>query len=441
MFGRYNFKEYINKGLESIGFKDETEIQSKIIPLVLGGNNVIGKSKTGTGKTHSFILPILQKIDESINEVQATIIVPTRELALQIYNDFIEIIKFSENRIDLRMYVGGTNRLQEIDRLKKSQPQIVIGTIGKIKDLASDNNLLKIYTSRFVVIDEADMVLEFSELEDIDYIFSRFQTPQYLSFSATLNPGLVVFINKYIEANVFIDLVGNDPLKDTIEHVFIPTKSKNKDEILLELLNVINPYLVLIFANTVQKVDEIASFLSENGVKTAKITGDLEPRERKQVIKRIKDGVYQYVVCSDIASRGMDITGVSHIVNYELPKDIEYYIHRIGRTARFESSGMAISFYDYDDANYLNRLSSKKISYKFMMIKDGELCITNARNSKSKQMKTSEISIHKKHPLDKKVKPGYRKKRNEAIKKEVRALKKKKIDNKYNRLKNTGSSE
>ena len=146
-FNIYNFKEYIYKGLESINFLAPTEIQSKIIPLALTNCNIIGKSQTGTGKTHSFILPILQKINEDINEVQATIVVPTRELAGQIFDDFQDIIKYSDKKIDIRMFVGGTNRNAEIDKLNKSQPQIVIGTVGKLKDLASDNNLLKIYTS------------------------------------------------------------------------------------------------------------------------------------------------------------------------------------------------------------------------------------------------------------------------------------------------------
>lgn len=433
-FNKYNFKEYIYKGLESIGFANPTEIQDKIIPLALSTCNVIGKSQTGTGKTHSFILPILQKLNEDLLEVQATIVVPTRELASQIFDDFQEIIKYCDKKIDIRLYVGGTNRNSEIDKLKKSQPQIVIGTIGKLKDLASDNNLLKIYTSKVVVIDEADMVLELSEIEDVDYVFSRFKASQYLSFSATFTNDLVNFINKYISNNKYIDLVGQAPLKHSIDHVFIPTKNKNKDDVLVELLSCIKPYLALIFANTVEKVDEISKMLSEEGFKVGKITGNLEPRERKQVIRRIKDGQYQYVVCSDIASRGMDIEGVSHIINYELPKEIEYYIHRIGRTARFESTGMAISFYDYDDLAYLNKLSNKNITYEFMAITNGELVVTNTRNYAGKQMKSNEIAIHKKHPLGKKVKPGYRKKRNEIIKKEVRDLKRKKIDKKYKRI-------
>lgn len=436
MFKKYHFKDYIYKGLEEIGFTAPTFVQEEIIPIVLKGHNVIGKSQTGTGKTHSFILPILQKLDEDKDEVQATIITPTRELATQIYNDFIEILNFSEKKVDIRTYVGGTNRLSEMSRLKKSQPQIVIGTIGKLKDLASDNNLLKIYTSKIVVIDEADMVFDYSELSDIDYVFSRFLNAQYLSFSATLSNELVNFLAKYIKDNVFIDLVKDNVLKKEIEHVFIPTKNKNKDDVLLELLSIINPYLVLIFANKKEEVDRLTNLLNENNIKASKITGSLAPRERKQVIKRIKDGMYQYVVCSDIASRGMDIVGVSHIINYDLPNEIEYYIHRIGRTARFESTGLAISFYDYDDLGYLNKLSNKNIHYEFMQIKDHQLVKTSKGNVTVKKMSSNEIAIHKKHPLDKKVKPGYRKKRNEKIKKEVRKLKKQKIDNKYKRLNN-----
>ena len=436
MFKKYNFKEYINKGLENLGFTNPTSIQEQIIPLALNKLNVIGKSQTGTGKTHSFILPILQMLDEKLQEVQATIVVPTRELALQIFDDINNIIKFSEDKIDLRMYVGGTNRITEIERLKKSQPQIVIGTIGKLKDLANDQNVLKIYTSKLVVIDEADMVLEMSELDDIDYIFSRFQNAQYLSFSATLNNELVTFINKYISSNEYVDLVGKAPVKNSIEHCFLVVKNKKdmekeKQDTLLELLTIIKPYLALIFANTVQKVNELSKFLSENGYKVGKLTGELEPRERKQVIKRIKDGIYQYVVCSDIASRGIDIEGVSHIINYELPKDIEYYIHRIGRTARFESTGMAISFYDYDTMSYLNSLKKKKIDHKFIIMKNGELVETKTTVSPQKKDKDYELAIHAKHPLNKKVKPGYRKKRKEIINKEIRQLKRKKVNEIY----------
>ena len=432
-FMDYNFKEYIYRGLEAIKFKNPTDIQQIVIPKALSGINIIGKSQTGTGKTHAFLLPLLQKLDESLDEVQIVIIVPTRELGGQIYEELNKLTKFSDTAIDARLYVGGTDRNEELERLKKSQPQIVIGTIGKISDLAIASNTLKIHTAKYVVIDEADMVFEMQELVDIDKVFGRFQDIQVLSFSATIPQSLITFLNRYITNNEVIDLIGKKVQKESIEHLFIPTKNKSKDELLCELLKMLQPYLALIFANTVKKVDEIALMLAENGFKITKITGDLEPRERKQVIKRIKDGVYQYVVCSDIAARGMDIVGVSHVINYEMPDDIEYYIHRIGRTARFDSSGQAISFYDYEDENYLKKLGSKGLSYKFVNLKNGELVATRERNVKIKKETAAEVAIHKKHPVPKKVKPGYKKKRKEVIEKEIKKEKRARISEIYRR--------
>src|SRR5690606_21335929 len=184
--------------------------------------------------------------------------------------------------------------------------------IGKIKDLAVNTNLLKIHTAKAVVVDEADMVFESSEIEDIDSIFSKFNANiQTLIFSATVFNDLIVFLNKYLSKFELVDLAKKKFSHENIKHIFIPTKNKDKFTLLVNLLGTFNPYLVLIFANTKTTVDEIANYLGENGFKVGKLTGDLEARERKQVLKRIKDAKFQYVVASDIASRGIDITGVS----------------------------------------------------------------------------------------------------------------------------------
>ena len=434
MFGKFKFKNYIEQGLEKIGFKEPTEIQNIVIEKALNNENIIGKSKTGTGKTHAFILPVLEKLSPT-EAVDAVIISPTRELALQIFNEFNKIIEESVEKIDIRLYVGGTNRDAEIERLRKSQPQIVIGTIGKIKDLAIKENVLKIHTARMIVIDEADMVFEMSEMTEVDKVFSRFINPQIMTFSATIPQNLMVFLNKYLNKNEIIDLVGKDNSKESIDHIFIPTKNKNKDTLLVELLRNFNPYLALIFANTKNKVDEIGDMLSQNGFKVGKLTGDLEARERKQVIKRIKEGVFQYVVASDIASRGIDITGVSHVINYELPKDVEFYIHRIGRTARFEATGMAISFYDYEDDDYLKVLKEKGLKCTYMSLRDGQLRPTRERNVTFRKTSKFEAEVHRQIPLSKKVKPGYKKKRKEQIEKQARKNKRNYLNEVYRRKK------
>lgn len=431
MFKDYHFKDYINKGLESIGFTQETEIQKKVISKALNGENIIGKSVTGSGKTHAFILPILQKI-ENINELQSLIIVPTRELGMQIYEEMTKITKFSEEPIDIRLYIGGTDRDSEINRLNYKQPQIAIGTLGKIKDLAVETNLLKIHTVRMVVVDEADMVFDTLSFEEVDFVFARLQSPQILTFSATISKAMMHFLDKYLAKNEIIDLIGKNKQNDQIEHIFIPTKSRNKFELLHKLLLTFNPYLVLIFSNTRQRVDEISEFLVSKGLKIAKITGDLESRERKQVLKRIKDGEYVYVCCSDLASRGLDIEGVSHVINFELPSDIEFFIHRIGRTARFSNTGTSISFYDYVDDDYIKKLKEKGIKCVFKNLRGDELVVTRERNSKpTKKLSEAEMILHHKIPLSKKVKPGYKKKRNEQIKKEARKLNRARISEIY----------
>ena len=173
-FINYNFKEYINKALVDINFINPTPVQEEIIPMILKGKSITCKSATGTGKTHAFIIPMLEKLDESKKEVQTVIISPTRELAFQLFDEINKMIKYN-NAIDARLYVGGTNRDAEIEKLEKSQPQIVVGTIGKISDLVNNANALKIYTAALVVIDEADMVFGSKDADEIDNVFKRFE--------------------------------------------------------------------------------------------------------------------------------------------------------------------------------------------------------------------------------------------------------------------------
>ena len=429
-FVNYNFKDYINKGLASINFYEATPIQENVIPRLLRKENIIGKSETGTGKTHAFLLPVLQNLDENLDETQVLILSPTRELATQLYNETLKITNFGN--VDVRLYVGGTDRDSEIKRLEKSQPQIVIGTIGKIKDLAIDTNILKIFTAKTIIIDEADMVFEKEEIDILDKVFANLEKLENVaSFSATIPTGLVSFLNKYFIKHELIDLTTSKLGKKEIEYIFIPTKNKDKNTLLLDVLKTFTPYLVLIFANAKEKVNDIASFLGNQGIRVVKLTGDLESRERKQVLKRIKDGDVQYVVASDIASRGLDIQGVSHVINYELPQDIEFFIHRVGRTGRYDYTGTAISFYDFTDDKYLLELKKKGLKCTYMSLQDGVLKPTNKRNNserKSPRVKKIEEDVHMRTPMPKKVKPGYKKKRLDQIERKLKYMKRRKID-------------
>lgn len=422
--------------LDELKFIKPTEVQDKVIPMVLKGENVVGKSETGTGKTHAFLLPIFQKLELENKEVQAVIVSPTRELAFQLYQEALKIAKHAPTEVDIRLFVGGTNREQEIKRLGKGQPQILIGTIGKITDLTITQNALKIHTAKVVVIDEADMVFDDSEIVGVDKVMSIFdEQVQMLVFSATIPKALMHFLHKYLSKTEIVDLNEKKFASSKVEHIFIPTKAKVKEEVLLELFQVINPYLALIFVNTKTKVDELATYLSDHGYKVGKIHGDMEDRDRKQILKRIKSLEFQYVVASDIASRGIDIIGVSHVINFELPDDVEFYVHRSGRTARAAFTGQAISLYEYESEDYVNRLKAKGLKVIYKKIENGAMVDTLIRKKASKKGAIDILSseLHQKTPLSKRVKPGYKKKRKEVIEKQIKQAKKAQISEIYKR--------
>lgn len=414
-------KNFIHKAIKDLGFKDFTEVQKLVIPKANKGLDIIGCSQTGTGKTHAFLIPIFDNLDLDNHDVQVVITAPTRELAGQIYKFAIHIAKFSEKPIDIRQYVGGSDREKEINRLKKSQPMIVIGTPGRIIDLSSKENVLNVYKAKTLIIDEADMSLEIGFLEDIDKMAASMSDDlQMMVFSATIPEKIRPFLRKYMNKPSEIFIKPKELSSLNIEHIFLPIKSQSRDTVLLNLVKTINPYIALIFCNKKEKVDEVSALLYSKGYNVTKLHGDISPRQRKQVMARIKKAEFQYIVASDIASRGIDIDGVSHVINYELPKDMEFYIHRSGRTGRANYTGMAISFYTPRDENYLDFLENKGINIIYKDIKNNELVDRRDRNERIKRIQsTKSIEIEKLNlkRRNKKVKPGYKKKFHREVQK------------------------
>lgn len=432
-FSEYRFKSYINQALEKIGFYEATPIQELTIDRALKKESLVVESATGSGKTHAFLLPVFQKLDENNQSVQAVIISPTRELASQLYEVAMEIASCSEQEIFIMKAIGGSDREKEINRLQKNQPHIVIGTIGRIVDLAINSNVLKIHNAEMIVIDEADMVFSHKELLEVDKIMGKIQgEPQFLIFSATIPKGLRQFLNKYLENVQAITIEETNLTTGNIEHYMLQCKAKKKDEVLLQLLEIINPYLAIIFVNTKEEVERLSMYLAEQGFKVGKMHGSMEDRSRKQMLKRINNLEFKYVVASDIVARGIDIEGVSHVINYDLPKDIEFYIHRTGRTARFTNTGVAYSLYAYEDDSYIKLLQSKGLKPKFVKITNGNL--VEVKFFVKKELTVSqqiENKVHREIPLPKKVKPGYKKKRNEQIKKKIKQEKRARISEMY----------
>ena len=412
-FQDLNIKPYLKAAIEDLHFEELTQIQEQVIPLALEGKDIIGQSQTGSGKTHAFLIPIFESLKEDVQQVQAVITTPTRELAEQIYIVASHLASFSETPIKIGRYVGGTDKKQTIERLGV-QPQIVIGTPGRIKDLAINERALLVHTAKMFVVDEADMTLETGFLTDIDQIAGTMgKDLQMMVFSATIPQALKPFLKKYMTVPTHIHIQPRQQTAVKINHILYPTKYRSRVNIVANLLKTINPYLAIIFVNTKQHATEVSNALTSQGLQVGQIHGDLTPRQRRQMMQRIRNLDFQYIVATDIAARGIDIEGVSHVINYELPQDLEFYIHRVGRTARGNYDGVAITLYDSAEEELLQELEERGIKFNYKELKNGELVTVNARNSRQKrEKKENEIDKIAKAKVrkPKKVTPGYKKK-------------------------------
>lgn len=372
-FERFQLKPFIIEALSSQRFIMPTDIQERLIPAIISGKDVIGQSQTGSGKTLAFLIPIVERIDLTKDEVQAVITAPTRELAAQIFAELEKILQFSnDEEFVAKLMVGGTDRLRTISKLK-TQPKIVVGTPGRILDLVEEQ-ALKVYTSKILVVDEADQMLDMGFIEDVDKIASRLnEDMQMLVFSATIPEKLQPFLKKYMNNPRHVEVDPGQAGATKITHNLLPAKHRDKLKLVIDVARKYNPYFAIVFANTKEKVDIIANAMLQAGLNVGRIHGDLNPRQRKQVMKEVNAAKIQFLVATDLAARGIDIKGVTHIINYELPKnDLDWYVHRVGRSARAGESGIALSIYEERDEQDIQKLMNRKINFSFVDLKDGE---------------------------------------------------------------------
>ncbi|HFZ7238355.1 TPA: DEAD/DEAH box helicase [Streptococcus agalactiae] len=413
-FKDFNFKPYIQRALDELKFVDPTDVQAKLIPVVRSGRDLVGESKTGSGKTHTFLLPIFEKLDKSSDDVQVVITAPSRELGTQIYQATKQIAEHSEQEIRVVNYVGGTDKLRQIEKLKVSQPHIVIGTPGRIYDLVKSGDLA-IHKAHTFVVDEADMTLDMGFLDTVDKIAGSLpKDVQILVFSATIPQKLQPFLKKYLTNPVMEKIKTATVIADTIDNWLLSTKGRDKNAQILELSKLMQPYLAMIFVNTKERADELHSYLSSNGLKVAKIHGGIAPRERKRIMNQVKNLEFEYIVATDLAARGIDIEGVSHVINDAIPQDLSFFVHRVGRTGRNGLSGTAITLYQPSDDSDIRELEKLGINFIPKVIKNGEFQDTydrdrrNNREKSYRKLDTEMIGLVKKKK--KKIKPGYKKK-------------------------------
>ncbi len=427
-FTDYQFKPFLREAIVQLGFEQPTPIQKEMIPLILKGSNAIGQAHTGTGKSHSFLIPVLERLDEEKEELQAVITAPTRELAVQLYD---ELNKMTGNTsIRSSLLIGGTDKQRSIDKLK-SNPHIIVGTPGRIRDLAEEG-ALSIHTASILVIDEADLAFDMGFIEDIDKFASKMPANlEMYVFSATIPEKLKPFLSKYMDSPIHVQIGTKKPLTEGMKYSLVPVRSMDRKKKLLHVLEAINPYLAIIFTNTKQNTDELANYLADNGIKAGRIHGDLSPRERTRMMKQVRDLEYQYIVATDLAARGIDIPGVSHVINYELPDDLEFFIHRVGRTARAGLEGIAITMYEPSEDDKIVQIEKMGIPFIHEDVKKGEWIEVKERNARKNRVKeTDEIDRKAVSYVRKpsKVKPGYKKKMAkdiEKFKKRERRLKRK----------------
>ncbi|MEA2441895.1 MAG: ATP-dependent helicase DeaD [Thermoleophilaceae bacterium] len=339
-FSELGLSEPLLDALRHLGYEHPTPIQEEAIPGLLEGRDIIGQAQTGTGKTAAFGLPLLQYIDVRDDEVQALVLTPTRELCIQVTQ---ALRAYGEKKgVKVVAVFGGAPIRTQQAQLKEGA-QVVVGTVGRVMDLMSRHSLM-LTSARFVVLDEADEMLDLGFLEDVEMILSRCPSGRQTAlFSATMPPEIRKLAEKGMYEPVMIKVRAATLTIDTVEQFFVEVPDREKADALARVLKAERPTQAIIFVRTKIGVDRLARALDNKGVRVKALHGDMSQGSRDGVMIAFKDGRERLLVATDIAARGLDISGVSHVINYDMPNSPEVYVHRIGRTGRVGRSGRAIT--------------------------------------------------------------------------------------------------
>ena len=331
----------IQRALDDMGFEESTQIQQEAIPLILEGKDVVGQSNTGTGKTAAYAIPILEKIDKELRVPQALILLPTRELAVQVANEVRKIGKYMEGIKAVTVY-GGADIREQINKLKGGA-QIIVGTPGRIIDLI-ERHVIKLSELRIAVLDEADEMLKMGFREDIELILSKIDHPvQSLLFSATIPDDIRKIIKRFLNSPVYVKVLREGITAKEVKQSYFLVKHSDKVEALSRLIDTYTPKLTLVFCNTKKAVDELYNKLIDKGYNCDKIHGDIKQSQRLDTLNKFNNGLIDILIATDVAARGLDIKEVDLVINYEVPSKEDYYVHRIGRTGRAGREGASFT--------------------------------------------------------------------------------------------------
>lgn len=419
--------------LNALGYKEPSKVQSTVIPKALRGVSLLAQSETGSGKTHAYLVPIIEKTDTNLNRLQTIIVAPTRELARQTYEFARQFQRFYQT-LRVRLYTSEADVTQNEEGVSVP-PQIVIGTPGRLKDLLVDKHILTLQNVKTVVLDEADMLLDLGFFADIENIFALLKDPQTMVFSATLKQNLRDELAKFVRSDFEFENEKTET-SSTVRHHLIDIKHQGTVNALVSFLNIRKPYLCIVFASTVKMVNEVAKGLKNNGINAIYFSGSLDDRSRKKAIREIRSNKYSVIVASDLLSRGIDIPDVTDVISVDLPSDLDFYHHRAGRSGRFGKEGDSWVFYNADSVKEAKRIMDEGVIFDFYVLRKDELkldpvgLLPKTKLSKKKEFpeeEKKEISIAKALARPKHIEPMYKKKKQFAIEKVKRKYRKKAI--------------
>lgn len=355
-FSELGLSDNLLKALADMNFSTPSSIQKEAIPQVLSGNDIIAKAPTGSGKTAAFAIPIIEKLDLNPENkaVQALVLCPTRELAIQVHREFEKLTKYFENVSVVSVY-GGQNIEKQLSALKK-QPQIIVATPGRLMDHLRRGSI-KLTFANTVVLDEADEMLDMGFREDIYTILEETSVErQTILFSATMAKDIMELTKKFQKSPNVVDVTDNLLNTPDIEQQYFEVVEKDKIELITRLLHLHNVNLALIFCNTKSNVDKVVEILKTKGYFSDAIHGDMNQTQREKVMRGFRNGSVKILVATDVAGRGIDVKNIEAVFNYDLPRDDEDYIHRVGRTGRAGTSGISFTFVSKKQVQSLRRI-------------------------------------------------------------------------------------
>ncbi len=354
LFEKIGVSVQLATGLGKAKIDVPTGIQTKVIPLSLAGKDIIGQSATGTGKTLAYLLPLFQKIDVNKREMQAIILAPTHELAIQIQRQIEVLSKNSEIAVTSTPIIGNVNIARQIEKLKE-KPHIIVGSSGRILELIQKKKITS-QTIKTIVIDEADRLLDDRNVDSVKAVLkTTLKDRQILLFSATINPNTLAVAKGIMRDPEVITIAEERNNRPDILHMYFVAEQRDKIEMIRKMVRLINAKRALVFINKSDSIEETTEKLVYHGLKAASIHGSSVKGDRKKSLEDFRKGNVQLLVASDVAARGLDITGIDYVFNLDLPEDPQVYLHRVGRTGRAGESGIAISIITKQEVALIHR--------------------------------------------------------------------------------------